>query len=121
MTASGEDKVEAARIRAELFEQNLRDYPEDRDEIVFELALAYKTAGDTDAAQRVLREVVAEGGVNGALARVDLAGVYIGLGQEDRAAAELTAVRKSRLPNPGPYVMAAEMLAAHRRGPEALR
>lgn len=102
-------------------EQDLRDHPEDRDEIVLELALAHRTAGDHDAAERVLREVVAGGGDIAALARVDLAELYLESGREELADEELTSVRKARLPDPDPHWMAAEMLAAHDRDREALR
>ncbi len=102
-------------------EQDLRDHPEDREEIVFELALAHKTAGDLDAAERVLREVVASGGELAPFARVDLAGLYLESGREELAEAELTSVRRSRPPDPDPYCMAAELLAAHDRDREALR
>jgi hypothetical protein len=104
MTATMTDRV-AALIR------ELDQYPEQRAEIIFELAAELERAGRSESALEWLRGLVDDGGVDGALARVEIAGLHFAAGRADLAVAELAKIVSSRLGDAVPYASAAELLA----------
>lgn len=69
----------------------------------------------------MLRDTVRRGGVAGGLAKVELAELALDHGDETGAERELTELRRSRMADPDPYVMAAEVLAMRGRSKQALR
>ena len=91
--------------------EELDRYPQDRAEIVFEIVAELDRAGDQDSALRWLGTLVEAGRVDGALARVEIAGLHFAAGCRELAQAELAALRACRIGDPAPYAMAAELLA----------
>ena len=100
--------------------QELDRYPDDRGEIVFEIAAEFDRAGDQDSALQWLQTLVAAGGVDGALARVEIANIHYGAGRDDLATAQLAALRAARVRDPEPYAMAGELSADRGDEPTAL-
>jgi hypothetical protein len=80
---------------------------------VFEIAAEFDRAGDQRSALDWLRTLVAAGGLDGALARVEIASIYFNAGRDELATAELAAIRAECPGDPAPYAMAAELLAEH--------
>lgn len=95
----------------------LDQYPEQRAEIIFELAAELERVGRPESALEWLQQVADDGGVDGALARVEIAELHFGAGRADLAEAELGKVMRSRLGDAMPYASAAELLAT--RGDDA--
>jgi hypothetical protein len=104
----------AERIPALL--EELDRYPDDRGEIVFE----FEQAGDQESALQWLQTLVDAGGVDGALARVEIASIHLQAGRDDLATAQLAALRAARVRDPEPYAMAGELFAARGDEPTAL-
>lgn len=97
--------------RAAVLIDELDQYPDDRAEIIFELAAELERAGRSEAALEWLRRLVDDGGVDGALARVEMASIHYAAGRADLADAELSEITKARLGDATPYLSAGELLA----------
>ena len=95
---------------AHQLESELDEYPDERGEILLEAGDAWHRAGHPQRAIELLAEAVALGGENGGNARVGLAEVLFGLGQDEEARAQLEALRAARPMSPVPWHMAAELL-----------
>jgi len=106
---SGMTATVAERIPALL--EELDRYPDDRAEMVFEIAAEFETAGDQESALGWLQTLVDAGGVDGALARVEIAAIHFDAGRNGLASAQLDALRADRVRDPEPYAMAAELFA----------
>ena len=102
-------------------ERQLVEYPEERGEILLELADTWRRAGEHDRACALLGEVVSGGGENAEYGRVALAESFLERGQVPEAHAELDALRASRPSSWGPCLWAAELLEEHGQLRHALR
>ncbi len=91
--------------------EELDHYPQDRAEIVFEILAELDRADDQVLALRCLGTLVAAGGVDGAWGPVEIAGGHFVAGRGELAYAKLAAPRTSRIGDPEPDAMAAELLA----------
>lgn len=100
------DVSTSTRIRE--LEADLEKYPDDRAEILCELATACHEAGDHDRAERLWRELIADEGegFDGSFARTQLAELYFDLDRSDEAYAELAALRAACRPLDTPYLAA---------------
>jgi tetratricopeptide (TPR) repeat protein len=103
--------VSEPTTRARRLEADADQYPDERAEILFEAAAAWKDAGDVDRACRLLEGILEFGGVDAGMARVQLAELYFTFGDGERAQAELAALKASRERDPAPYAMAGELFA----------
>lgn len=86
-------------------------YPDERAAIIFELAAEFDHTGRPAEALEWLETLAHGGGVDGALARVEMAGLHYAAGRTDEADAQLTLLKRSRQPDPVPYASAGELLA----------
>jgi hypothetical protein len=101
-------------------EADLRQYPEERGEILIEAAHAWQRAGEHDRAIELLSEAIALGGEDGGAARVALADLLFELDRVDEAAAQLAALRQERPVSVMPYHLAAELVEERGDLPNAL-
>lgn len=88
----------------------LDEYPNERVEIVFEIAAELHQADDHEAALDWLGTVVAAGGFDASLARLQAAEIHFETGRRDLAMAALDAVKDSRERDPEAYALAGELL-----------
>ena len=86
------------------------EYPDERVEIVFEIAAELRQADDHEAALDWLGTVVASGGFDASLARLQAAEIHFDAGRSDLAMAALRALEDSRERDPEAYAFAGEML-----------
>lgn len=100
---------------------SLDEYPDERAEIVYEIAAELCQAGDDEAALDWLGTVVATGGFDASMARVQAAEIHFEAGRTDLALAELDAIKDSRERDPEAYVLAGELLDARGDEQGALR
>jgi hypothetical protein len=98
-------------IRARELEADAEQFPDERAEILFEAAAAWQDAGDVDRARQLLGDILKLGGIDAGMARVQLAELYLTLGDDEHARAELFALKTSRERDPAPYAMAGELFA----------
>ena len=89
----------------------LDEFPDSRAEIIFDLSAELAREGRTTEALQWLGRLAEGGGVDGALARVEMAAVHYQGGRVAEAETELARVVASPLADPSPYASAAEMLA----------
>lgn len=92
-------------------EADAERFPDERAEILFEAAAAWQDAGDLDRARQLLERIVGFGGLDAGMARVQLAELYLTLGDDEHAQAKLAALKASRERDPAPYAMAGELFA----------
>ncbi|MDX6241205.1 MAG: hypothetical protein QOG10_6029 [Kribbellaceae bacterium] len=91
-------------------EAQLEEYPDERGEILLDIAAARLELGEPDLAVAIWRDLIAEGGEDGDYARVEQAEYLFGVGQEDKARAELAALKATRRTSGGGWQAAAELL-----------
>lgn len=77
-------------------EAELDEYPDQRGEILLEIAAAWLEAGEPDRAVVIWRDLIAEGGEDEDYARVELAEYLFGIGEDESARAELAALMATR-------------------------
>jgi tetratricopeptide (TPR) repeat protein len=106
--------VNTAGDEARLLEEELEDFPEDRDELLLEAAKAWHRAGNHHRAIELLTEATDLDGEDGSTAKVVLAEVLFELGRDDEARAQLDSLRKDWPDSPDPLHDAA--LLMRRRG-----
>lgn len=104
-TAADETLAHLRELEAELDE-----YPDQRGEILLEIASVQLDLGEPERAVGIWRDLIAEGGEDGDYARVGYAEHLFGLGQDDRARAELVALKATRRTAGGGWQLAAELL-----------
>lgn len=107
-------RVNTAGDEARLLEEELEDYPDERDEILLEAAEAWRRAGNHDRAIELLTEATALDGEDGSTAKVVLAEVLFERGRDDEARAQLDSLRKDWPDSPEPLHAAADLM--RRRG-----
>jgi SEC-C motif len=96
--------------RAAVLIDELDLYPDERAEIIFELAAELERAARPEAALEWLRRLVEDGGADGALARVEIASLHYAADHADLAEAELSKLMAARLSDAMPYLSAGELL-----------
>lgn len=114
MVSSVCDDVDVAEMnldRVATVVGELDEFPDSRAEIIFDLSAELAREGRTTEALQWLGRLAAVGGVDGALARVEMAAVHYQGGRVVEAETELARVVASPLADPSPYASAAEMLA----------
>lgn len=109
-----------AADEARLLEQHLKDFPDERDELLLDAAQAWRAAGNHDRAGELLTEAIGLGGELGGNARVALAGVLFELDRVDEARAQLAELREHRPDSPTPCLLAAELMRERGELEEAL-
>jgi hypothetical protein len=114
--------VTQADVReAEALEADALAYPEEREEILLEAAVAWQRAGRSDRARAVLGELVGQGGEYACDARVQLADLHMTAGEAELAGSELAVLAKDPALADRHCELAAELLAAHDDLTEAAR
>ncbi|MEV5704686.1 SEC-C domain-containing protein [Actinoallomurus sp. NPDC052274] len=105
---------EKARRLAEDLERDLAAYPDERDEIMLEMAAQWSAAGDDDRALKIYDEVVATASEQerAQFAIVERIAVLERLGREEDARAEIARLPMSQA-LPGPAELVAEFFEAH--------
>jgi len=101
-------------------EAELEEYPDQRGEILLEIARTRLDLGEPDRAVEIWRDLIAEGGEDGDYARVELAEHLFNQGQDEDARAELAALKATRRTDGGGWELAAELLAERGELAEAL-
>lgn len=101
------------------FESQLEQWPEERGEILLDLAHACRRAGMHERAEGIWRELISEGGEDGDFARVELASHLLDVGSEE-AWAELAVLKAQEQTDGGPWRLAAELFERHGDLAEAL-
>jgi tetratricopeptide (TPR) repeat protein len=107
-----------ARLRR--LEAELEEYPDQRSEILLEIATARRKLGETDRAVDIWRYLIAQGGEDGDYARVELAEHLFGKGQDEDARAELAAIKAAGRTSSGAWTSVAELLEDRGELAEAL-
>jgi tetratricopeptide (TPR) repeat protein len=102
VTATSADQVRE-------LEQALEEYPEERGEILLELADAYASAGERERAVEVWRDLIADGGEDGDFARYALAEELFKQGENEAARAELATLKAGGRVTHGAWHLAAEL------------
>jgi tetratricopeptide (TPR) repeat protein len=105
-----------AADEARRLEEELEDYPDDRDEVLLEAAKAWQRAGNHTRAIALLTEA-AELGEDTGFARVSLAESLFAVDRADEARAQLDALRKS-WPDSPEVLHDAALLMEKRGAPE---
>lgn len=113
-------RVNSFADKARLLEEELEDYPDERDDLLLEVAHAWREAGNHDRAIELLTEAAELGGEEGATARVSLAEVLFDLDRGDEARAQLEALRREPLDSPEPFDLAADLMRKRGEFEEAL-
>jgi hypothetical protein len=90
-------------------EQALEEYPEERGEILLELAHAYASTGEHERAVEVWRGLIEDGGENGDFARFALAEELFKQGENEAARAELATLKAGGRVTHGAWHLAAEL------------
>ncbi|MEV0406474.1 SEC-C metal-binding domain-containing protein [Actinoallomurus sp. NPDC050550] len=113
METSTQRKREKARKYAQDLERDLVVYPDDRDEILLEMAGQWADAGETDRALQIYEKVVATARDedDAQYAIVEKIHVLDELDRQDEARAEIARLEKRR-PLPGPASLMAEFFEA---------
>lgn len=101
-------------------EAELDEYPDQRGEILLEIAAAWLEAGEPDRAVIIWRDLIAEGGEDEDYARVELAEYLFGIGEDESARTELAALKATRRTAGGGWQLAAELLEERGELAEAL-
>jgi Flp pilus assembly protein TadD len=109
-----------AADEARLLEEELEEYPDDREDLLMEVAKAWREAGNHGRAIELLTEAAELGVEDGDCPRVLLAGVLFDAGRDDEARAALHALRKSWPDSPEPYHQAADLMRTRGEFSEAL-
>jgi tetratricopeptide (TPR) repeat protein len=91
-------------------EADLGQYPDQRGEILLEIATARLDVGEPDRAVDIWRDLIAGGGEDSDYARVELAEYLFGIGQDEDARAELAALKATARTSGGGWTLAAELL-----------
>src|SRR4051794_15763697 len=91
-------------------EAELEEYPDQRGEILLEIAGVRLELGEPDLAVAIWRDLFAEGGEDGDYARVELAEYLFGVGQDENARAQLATLKATRRTSGGGWQAAAELL-----------
>ncbi|TDO29993.1 SEC-C motif-containing protein [Kribbella sp. VKM Ac-2527] len=107
-----------AHIRG--LEAELEEYPDQRGEILLEMAASRLEMGERDRAVAIWRDLIAEGGDDGDYARIDLVEYLFGIGQEEDARAELAALKATHRTSGAGWELAAELLEERGELTEAL-
>lgn len=108
------------RAHLQELEAELDEYPDQRGEILLEIAAAWLEAGEPDRAVVIWRDLIAEGGEDEDYARVELAEYLFGIGEDESARAELAALMATRRTAGGGWQLAAELLEERGELAEAL-
>jgi tetratricopeptide (TPR) repeat protein len=90
-------------------EAELEAYPDERGEILCEIAATWLKLGEPDRAVAIWRDLIAEGGEEGDYAQVALAEHLFDQGQDEAARAELAALKATRRTYSGAWELAAEL------------
>jgi tetratricopeptide (TPR) repeat protein len=101
-------------------EGELDEYPDQRGEILLEMAAIWLELGEPDPAVAIWYDLIAEGGDDGDYARVELAEYLFGIGQDEKARAELAALKATHRTAGGGWKLAAELLEERGELAEAL-
>jgi tetratricopeptide (TPR) repeat protein len=107
-----------AHLRA--LEAELEDYPDQRGEILLEIASARLELGEPNRALAIWRDLITEGGEDGDYARVELAEYWFGMAQDEDARAELAKLKATRRTSGGGWQLAAELLESRGELAESL-
>lgn len=107
-----------AHIRA--LEAELEEYPNQRGEILLEMAVSRLEMGERDRAVAIWRDLIAEGGDDGDYARMDLVEYLFGIGKDEDAHAELAALKATGRRSGAGWQHAAELLEERGELAEAL-
>ncbi len=87
------------------------EHLDDRIELAFEIADEYYLAGDTANAMHWLQVALGGDQLEVAMARAEMAKIYLDAGQDDRAASELAQIRRLPDQNPVAFGYVADLLA----------
>jgi tetratricopeptide (TPR) repeat protein len=101
-------------------EAELEEYPDQRGEILLEMAVSRLEMGERDRAVAIWRDLIAEGGDDGDYARIDFVEYLFGMGQEEDARAELAALKATHRTSDAGWELAAELLEERGELTEAL-
>jgi hypothetical protein len=101
-------------------ENDLGMYPEERLDLLLEIAGVHRRLGDHDRAVGIWRDLIAEGGEDGDYARVEYLDHLFADGRSDEARAELSALKAGRRTSTGAWQIAAELLQQQGELAEAL-
>jgi tetratricopeptide (TPR) repeat protein len=111
------DKLQA-RLRR--LEAELDEYPDQRGEILRDIAIARRRLGEMDRAVDIWRYLIAQGGEDSDYARVELAEYLFGQGLDEDARAELAAVKVAGRTSSAAWTLVAELLEERGEMAEAL-
>jgi len=106
---------------ARRYESEAEQYPEERAEALLDAAAAWKSAGDTERAARLLTEVIGGGGVDACWARAELAQLHLDAGDDAAAALQLSSLASDPALDEGPCQIVAEWFAGRGDHAQALR
>jgi len=111
--AVAHDVMTAEALLKELreLEAQLEEYPDERGEILLELAAVHLELDEPDRAIDIWRDLIVAGGEDGDCARVDLAEHLFDVGRDSEASDELSALKAGRRTDSGAWMIAAELLA----------
>jgi tetratricopeptide (TPR) repeat protein len=101
-------------------EAELEEYPDQRGEILLEIASVQLDLGEAERAVGIWHDLIAEGGEDGDYARVALAEHLFERGQDEHARAELAALKATRRTSGGGWQLAAELFDERGELAEAL-
>jgi tetratricopeptide (TPR) repeat protein len=110
-TADNVPPVTAEARAATDLEAEAIEYPDERGEILLEAAAKWNLAGEADRAIQLLRQLIDEGGDDAGYARVELAGILLGLDRLSEASEQLADLARDPALHDGHCEMAAELLA----------
>lgn len=108
------------RARVRMLEAELDEYPDERGEILRDIAIARRRLGEMDRAVDIWRYLVAQGGEDSDFARVELAEYLFDQGQDEDAWAELAAVKAAGRSSSAAWTLVAELLEERGELAEAL-
>jgi tetratricopeptide (TPR) repeat protein len=101
-------------------EADLEMYPDERLDLLLEIAGVHRELGAHDRAVEIWRDLIAEGGEDGDYARVEYLDHLFAVGSSDEARAELSALKAGRRTATGAWQIAAELLQEQGELAEAL-
>ncbi|WP_020392345.1 hypothetical protein [Kribbella catacumbae] len=113
-------EADKLRARIRILEAELDEYPDERGEILRDIAVARRRLGEMDRAVDIWRYLVAQGGDERDFARVELAEYLFGQGQDEDARAALAAVKAAGRRSGAVWTLVAELLEERGEQAEAL-
>ncbi|MDX6239724.1 MAG: hypothetical protein QOG10_4539, partial [Kribbellaceae bacterium] len=119
LCSRGDDSSDL-REHLRALETDLELYPDERLDLLLEIAGVHRKLGDHDRAVGIWQDLIAEGGEDGDYARVEFLDHLFHIARSDEARAELSALKAGRRTSTGAWQIAAELLQERGELDEAL-